>query len=209
MNNSISPKAVARNQVLLDYAERLLFLLLFLAYASRVWHSLPSHAVNLISVASEALLVAFVLCRRAGAVTTRLLDWVFAFAATILPLLVKPGGAPLAPEIFCGLLMFVGLLLTIWAKLSLRRSFGVAAANRGVVVQGPYRWVRHPMYLGYLFVHVGFLLANPLLFNLALFATAYACQFARIYAEEKLLGEDPAYAALMSRVRFRLIPGVF
>jgi hypothetical protein len=24
-----------------------------------------------------------------------------------------------------------------------------------------------------------------------------------------LLGEDPAYAALMSRVRFRLIPGVF
>ena len=46
-------------------------------------------------------------------------------------------------------------------KITLGRSFGVVPANRGVVVGGPYNFVRHPIYTGYLITHVAFLVANP------------------------------------------------
>ena len=40
--------------------------------------------------------------------------------------------------------------------MALGRSFGVAPANRGIVVRGPYSFVRHPIYTGYLITHTGF-----------------------------------------------------
>ena len=77
------------------------------------------------------------------------------------PFLVRPGGsAPLAPEIATVLLSACGLCVVIAGKLSLGRSFGLMPANRGIVSTGLYRVVRHPIYLGYLITHVGFLLAN-------------------------------------------------
>jgi protein-S-isoprenylcysteine O-methyltransferase Ste14 len=42
----------------------------------------------------------------------------------------------------------------------LGRSFGLLPAQRGLVVVGPYRFVRHPIYFGYLIGHIGFLLVN-------------------------------------------------
>ena len=44
----------------------------------------------------------------------------------------------------------IGLAVVIVGKMTLGRSFGVVPANRGVVVGGPYRLVRHPIYTGYL-----------------------------------------------------------
>ncbi len=210
MSTPISPKLEARFQLILDYSERLLFLVLFIGFATRVWASLGHNPFNMIGLISDGLVVAFILTRRrTQVVTSRAWDWIVALVGTMLPLLARPGGEALAPVTACGLLMFAGLIISLWAKLSLRRSFGIAAANRGVVEEGPYRLVRHPMYAGYVLVHVGFLLANPLLLNFALYAVSLAAQIARIHAEEKLLAEDTAYAALMSRVKFRLLPGVF
>lgn len=210
MNKPISPQAEARLQALFDYAERLLILLFFIAFAVRVWASLGHNPFNLIALISDGLVVAFILTRRRSqAVTSKAWDWAMAIVGTTLPLLVSPGGEALAPDTVTAVLMFTGLLISVWAKLSLRRSFGVAAANRGVVEEGPYRLVRHPMYAGYVLVHVGFLLANPLPLNCLLYAVSLAAQIARIHAEEKLLAQDAAYAALMSRVKFRLLPGVF
>jgi protein-S-isoprenylcysteine O-methyltransferase Ste14 len=91
----------------------------------------------------------------------------------------------------------------------LRRSFGLAAANRGVVRGGPYRVVRHPIYLGYLCAHLGFLLNNPTWWNAGVYAVATAFQIYRILAEERVLGADPAYAEFRKQVRWRLAPGLF
>ena len=59
--------------------------------------------------------------------------------------------------------MLIGLYVQISAKVILGRSFGLIAANRGIKVAGPYRIVRHPIYAGYTIIHVGFLLALPLI----------------------------------------------
>ena len=99
--------------------------------------------------------------------------------------------------------------MQVGAKLSLRRSFGIAPANRGVKVDGLYRLVRHPMYFGYLLMHISYLALNPTLANAAIYALGWAAQIRRLLAEEALLGQDPAYAAYMQKVRWHLLPGIF
>ena len=106
-------------------------------------------------------------------------------------------------------LVLLGNCFQIWAKLFLRRSFGIAPANRGIKSDGPYRFVRHPMYAGYLIVHIGIMVLMPSLLNLAIYTIGWWAQILRLLAEERLLGEDPAYRAFMAKVRWRLIPGVF
>jgi protein-S-isoprenylcysteine O-methyltransferase Ste14 len=97
----------------------------------------------------------------------------------------------------------------MYGKVYLGRSFGIVAADRGIVVGGPYRIVRHPIYLGYLVTHVGFLLANWSSRNIAIYIIEYFFQVARILSEERLLKEDDGYRAYFERVRYRLIPFFF
>ncbi|HWU04355.1 MAG TPA: isoprenylcysteine carboxylmethyltransferase family protein, partial [Novosphingobium sp.] len=157
--------------------------------------------------------MAFTLLRRPSrAISLRLGDWLLAIAATGAPLMVQPVAQVVLPG-WVGPVAIVfwllGNLLQAGAKLSLRRSFGVAPANRGVKTQGLYRFVRHPMYAGYLWVHLGQLLMFPSLFNLAIYAIAWWAQILRMMAEEALLGQDPAYRAFAGQVRFRLVPGLY
>ena len=100
-------------------------------------------------------------------------------------------------------------VIAVSAQLSLSRSFGVVAANRGVRTGGVYGLVRHPMYLGYFLTHLGFLLTNPALWNVAVYAVWTACQLYRVRAEERVLSGDTAYVAFTRRVRYRLVPFVY
>lgn len=165
----------------------------------------------LLLLISESMVVLFILLRRSTeTISRRGGDWAIGLAGTLLPLLaIAPRGDALAPHQLVEGLMIGGFLLQISAKLTLRRSFGVVAANRGVKASGPYRLVRHPMYAGYALTHVGFLLAGPTLWNVAIYAGTLALQVRRILAEERVLGADPAYRALAGKTRFRLLPGVF
>jgi len=83
------------------------------------------------------------------------------------------------------------------------------AANRGVKRHGPYRLIRHPMYLGYAVTQIGFALLNPVWSNFLIYGAAFGLQIFRLKAEEGLLVQDPIYAAYMQRVRYRLAPGLF
>jgi len=44
-----------------------------------------------------------------------------------------------------------GLLIMLWALWSLGSSFAVAPAARKLIMSGPYRYLRHPMYAGEIF----------------------------------------------------------
>ena len=158
----------------------------------------------------DALPVALmVFGRNAQAVSQKPFDWITAYGATIAPILLMPGGEPIVDTRVCGALMVLGLILHLYGKLSLARSFGLVAANRGVQRAGPYRVIRHPIYAGYVITQLGFVLTNPTASNLILCATGLVLQIIRLKAEERLLGEDPIYARYMTEVPYRLAPGVF
>lgn len=192
---------------LLDICERFAAVMMFAVFCASTFRS--HHWQNLLILVSEVLTIVFILTRRStDAVSQKPLDWALAFAGTMAPWLARPGAEPLSPT--GGLILLcVGTAVAIAAKLSLNRSFGLAPANRGVQRRGAYTLVRHPMYLGYLFAQAGFLLLNPTLRNLAVYAAAWTIQIVRLLREEQWLLADPAYREYAQRVRFRLVPGAF
>lgn len=198
-----------RAPAVLDRIDQVAVVLLWLLLLVRVHHS-PNPWSPLLLI-SETAVVALTLIRRPSrALSTDPRDWLLALTATCAPLLVVPG-QPLAPALvpigaFC---VFFGNGLQIWAKLVLRRSFGIAPANRGIKLAGPYRFVRHPMYAGYAVVHLGILLLLFEPINLLIYASGWIAQIFRLLAEERLLAEDDAYRAYIGRVRWRLVPGLF
>jgi protein-S-isoprenylcysteine O-methyltransferase Ste14 len=103
----------------------------------------------------------------------------------------------------------VGICWQIFAKASLRGSFGILPANRGVVSKGAYRFMRHPMYFGYFITDIGFLIVNFGMQNMIVFAIQFSLQIGRIVREERLLSADALYRAYKKKVRFRVIPGLF
>lgn len=206
--------SASKLEVRLDLLEKIVLCTLFSLFAFRLFNSyLVSGAwINLIYIPNEAALILFILFRRsAKVISTKPYDWFVGFAGTCLPLLVIPNDEMVAPALtgLVLLLMLSGMVFQIVAKFTLRRSFGVVAANRGVKRGGPYRIVRHPMYAGYIVTQIGFLIANPSLYNAAILLLAWTLQIARIHAEERVLVEDPAYQAMMAQTRYRLLPGVY
>ena len=99
----------------------------------------------------------------------------------------------------------VGYGVALWGALALGRSFGVYVAVRGVVTHGAYRWVRHPIYTGYLFVVTGLVLADPWLVTMAVAVAFVVVMVYRARLEERALAEaSEAYRRYRSRVGFLL-----
>jgi protein-S-isoprenylcysteine O-methyltransferase Ste14 len=193
-----------------DLGERAISVVLYASLAVRVGAVAVRQPWELAILLPEGLVVAFMIARRRPtSVTTRPWDWLVALLGTASPMLVAPGGVSLISPWLGLALIFGGLGFSVWAKLSLRRSFGLAAANRGLVSSGAYGLVRHPIYAGYLLSDVGFLLMNPTARNLGLYLLAVGLAVARIRAEERLLSRDPLYAAFVAKVRYRLAPGLY
>lgn len=193
----------------IDRLEQFVVFALYAVLAYRVFHS--DNPFRWLLLTSESAVVIFVAIRRP---TERLSfvfgEWLVAFSATAATLLVVPvtdripALAPLGVTLFA-----VGALLQVAAKFALNRSFGVAPANRGIKRNGPYRFVRHPMYAGYFINNVGLLMLMPAFTNLAVYLIAWTAQVLRVLAEERLLTQDPDYRAYAAEVRWRVIPGVF
>jgi protein-S-isoprenylcysteine O-methyltransferase Ste14 len=104
--------------------------------------------------------------------------------------------------------VIVGTVFTIWSLATLGRCFGLFPEARGLVTRGPYRLVRHPVYLGELISAVGLLLAKPHPLVVVTFGVFVALQYWRTVYEERALSaafpEDyPAYARRVPR----LLPG--
>jgi protein-S-isoprenylcysteine O-methyltransferase Ste14 len=198
----------------LDWAERLLFVGLYGWLAARLlsasWER-GGAVASLWLLPSEGLVLWFLLIRRrASRMSRKAGEWLLALAAGYAPLLVAAGTeTSLVPATAGAVLLLAGMLVQIHAKVTLGRSFGCVPAHRGLKLAGPYQFVRHPMYAGYLVSHVAFLAMNPTLWNLGVYALAYGLQVPRLLAEERLLGADPRYKEYQARVRYRLIPGVF
>jgi protein-S-isoprenylcysteine O-methyltransferase Ste14 len=154
--------------------------------------------------------LAYLVRRPAVRVTRRLDDWLLAFAGTFVGVLFRPDGAHPPWGVWTGLvLQCVGVALAVTCILSLGRSFGFAAADRGVVTRGPYLVVRHPMYASYLVLGCGYLLQSQSPTNAVILLIATLCNAGRALAEERLLATNADYLAYRRRVRSRIIPGIW
>jgi protein-S-isoprenylcysteine O-methyltransferase Ste14 len=166
---------------------------------------------GLLLLASEALVVALTVLRRpTGVVDRSARARVLTTVSLIGPLLLFPAtGAAILPDPVTATLTAAGLVVVVLGKLSLGRSFGLMPANRGVVSTGLYRLVRHPIYMGYLVCHAGFIAANLSAWNVVALVVADVALMIRAVAEENVLARDPAYREYLQRVRWRVAPGVF
>ncbi|CAJ0888741.1 hypothetical protein AMST5_03903 [freshwater sediment metagenome] len=146
--------------------------------------------------------------RKAGGIGPRLAG--FLGCVTPLSVLALPRAeVSHTTDAFLSALGFVGIVGSIYAMLWLGRSFSVLPQARGLVTDGPYRVVRHPLYLAEFLVIFSraFELAQP--WPLLVIVLAVGSQLARMYYEERILSEEfPAYQDYM-RHTARLIPGVF
>ena len=196
-----------------DLAARLVVIVLFTMMAIRIGGDFleTGRLTGLLLLASETLVVMLTVLRRATSVIDRSHRARILTAVSMTgPVLVRPAAvAALAPEMATALLSAVGLSIVIAGKISLGRSFGLMPANRGVVATGLYRLVRHPIYLGYLVTHAGFVAANPTAWNLVMLVVADLALVWRAGCEEETLQRDAAYQAYQQRVRWRVVPGLF
>lgn len=130
--------------------------------------------------------------------------------ALVLPALVRP--APPSLGLIASIAIgteLCGVVLSQVARIYMGRSFGILPGNRGIVTRGPFRIVRHPIYVGWFLLTLGYFLAYPSWINFLIIATSMPFMIWRVFLEEQLLLEDPEYREYAQRVRFRLIPGIF
>ncbi len=97
--------------------------------------------------------------------------------------------------------------LSLVSLLAMGKLFGVRPAL--LVTSGPYRLVRHPIYLSYVIADIGYNLQewNPV--TLLLVLVGWMSLLYRIYAEERLLSQHAEWPAYVASVRCRLVPGIW
>ena len=117
-------------------------------------------------------------------------------------------GNPVWPAVGLVLVAFAACL-SFASLLSLGRWFGVWPALRGLATRGPYRLVRHPMYLAYVLADIGYNLYEFNFGTVLLVITGWASLFYRIRVEERILSQDAGWSSYVALVRYRLLPGLF
>ena len=106
------------------------------------------------------------------------------------------------------LILITGLwIIYAWATIAL----GFKASNltnRGIVMSGPYRYVRHPAYISKLVLWTisGLFLAQ---FNFILVVTFWVVYWGRAVTEERHLSNDNDYLEYKAKVPWRFIPGIY
>ena len=121
-----------------------------------------------------------------------------------------------ALSLVAGAVVFaIGIAIVVWTFRV--NSFATTivevqeARNQRVIKTGPYRFVRHPMYFGaiWFFAGVALMLESPAtaLAAIVIFPVAF---LPRMLVEESVLRRDLAgYAEYQSRIRTRILPGIF
>lgn len=102
--------------------------------------------------------------------------------------------------------------LMVWARITFGiRSFHAAANTTSgkLVTNGPYRWLRHPIYASLIYFFWASVIAHPVIETIAAVILISGGLFARMLLEEKFLSVTyPDYAAYCKRTK-RIIPFLF
>ncbi len=135
-----------------------------------------------------------------------------AIVATFIPFTLPFLGEPALnkPEILlvANVIIIISIVLSIYALGSLGKSFSIIPQARKLIETGPYRVVRHPLYVSELIGVFGLVLAGLTLLKIAMFLLLVVLQVYRAFQEEKLLANAfPEYKEYSSKTA-RFIPGI-
>jgi protein-S-isoprenylcysteine O-methyltransferase Ste14 len=115
----------------------------------------------------------------------------------------------LTTAIASSLLSALGTVATVLVLIWLGRSFSILPQARKLVTSGPYKWIRHPLYLSEQIAVVGIMLQFMQPWALLMVASSLALQLWRMRYEERILKRTfPAYSNYAAHTA-RLIPGVY
>ena len=196
-----------------DLAARVIVIVLFSLMSANLFGDFlrTGHLTGLMLLLSESLVVVLTIVRRHTSLVDRSVAGIVTTAVSLAgpPLLRAFDESNLVPDVVTAVASGAGLGLVIVGKLALGRSFGIAPANRGVVMRGPYVLVRHPIYAGYLLTHAAFLVAHPTPWNVTVVLIADGALIVRALIEERVLSADAEYQSYCRRVGWHLVPGVF
>jgi protein-S-isoprenylcysteine O-methyltransferase Ste14 len=158
------------------------------------------------------IIVLFFLRSASKANSPRILPRVLAYAGTFVPFLlifmrgpeVKTGSTLLSISLMAG-----GMMFSLYSLKSLGRSFGITPQARTLVQEGPYRFIRHPLYVAEIVGFTGSILAKFSAATLCILLIFIAIQSYRAVQEEMLLAKAiPDYSAYQAKTK-RFIPGLW
>ncbi len=200
-----------------------LFTLVLLYAATSATHSLRAvragGAVAVLTLAYEVLLIFFyfltiVLFFRRSEARASAQDFLprgLAYVGTFAPLLLlflPPAQTGLVSLAASTTIMLCGLLFAIYSLRTLGKSFGITPQARTLVRNGPYRLIRHPLYVGEALTFFGAILYGFSWVRLVLFLACMSIQWYRTAQEETILQRTlPEYAAYRAET-WRFVPGV-
>jgi protein-S-isoprenylcysteine O-methyltransferase Ste14 len=121
---------------------------------------------------------------------------------------------PLALQIAALGIAILGFLVADWAVVSNKFFSGVVRIQkeRGhtVVTSGPYRYVRHPGYIGAILSNIATPVILSSLWALIPAGFVVCITIIRTFFEDKTLQEElDGYKAYATRVRYRILPGIW
>jgi protein-S-isoprenylcysteine O-methyltransferase Ste14 len=220
------PFSAARCNSVFDWTARLtlVFVLSLLIFGNVSWivHAIGSaerHAsdhllLNIAARASSALFVALAAAttltrlppvRKAAGLEPRIAAVLGTFLLTALALLPKQELPPIALGI-SSLLIIIGMLTSFVVLRWLGRAFSIMAEARRLVTHGPYRFVRHPLYVCEELAVIGTFIQVISPLAIVVFIMHGVFQIRRMLNEETVLQETfPEYADYARRTP-RLIP---
>ena len=107
------------------------------------------------------------------------------------------------------LLIMIGNIGSIITLSQLGRSFSLMAECRRLVTSGPYRYIRHPLYVAEEIAVIGIFMQFASVWTALLLAMQIGFQLRRMHNEERVLSANlPEYDAYRQNTA-RLIPGLY
>lgn len=206
--NEIIEERKKQDQKLMNFLLALLFSIFIILYLRDIitYHKLSS----VFMLAQVSASVTFFLLRAYPKKTSTLTkDWILALLGTWLPVMILPTGLPTEDHYFLLSTQILGVTISTLGLLSLNKSLGIVPSLREIKTYGLYRFIRHPIYLGYFFSLTSITLQNLNAWNVFFLVCALSADIFRIKAEETFLSQDEAYLSYSQKVKWRLIPFVW
>jgi len=127
----------------------------------------------------------------------------------LLPFVGAGRDLTLTRDVAASVLMVAGLGLSVWSLRALGTNLSVFAQVRGLAASGPYRRVRHPLYVGEIITVLGIVVRSPNVAGVVLWVGLVLLQAYRAVAEEQLLRAERSDYAKYQCGTARFLPGIF